>query len=136
MMRARTALLPAIVLLTAIPARAQNADPAAGAPAGAYELDGDHARLVARVHVGFWRYPMTFSSLSGSFGYDPANWRSTRVEITVDPRSVTGDRAVVGMLQADKYPVIQFSSTCVRPAGAGRGELTGDLTLHGVPRPA
>eukprot|EP01035_Chromulina_nebulosa_P002886 gene2887-biopygen2411 len=52
---------------------------------------------------------MAVNKLSGSFDYDPANWQSTKVEITVDPRAIDAEnnmfnRTVVGYFEPDKYP--------------------------------
>ena len=38
-------------------------------------------------------------------------------------------------LEVDKYPVITFKSTGVKPAGTDRFTLTGDLTIKGNTRP-
>ncbi len=37
---------------------------------------------------------------------------------------------------AAKYPVMNFTSTKVSPAGAGQAVVVGNLTLHGVTQPA
>jgi polyisoprenoid-binding protein YceI len=123
-------------------ADAQSRDPVK-VPAGEYALDPRHASLIVRVvHMGFSHYTMRFTGLSGGFTYDPANWRNTRVQITVDPKSIDTEdngfnKTVAGYFEPDKYPVIQFTSTSLTPAadGEGEGKLAGDLTLHGVTRP-
>lgn len=125
---------------------AAGADPTsrdpAKAPAGSYVLDKRHASLIVKVpHLGgFSRYTMRFNALDGSFAYDPANWQATKVTITVDPKSIDTEdnafnRTVAGYFEPDKYPVIQFDSTALSSDAEGRGQLTGDLTLHGVTKP-
>lgn len=116
-------------------------DPAA-VPAGEYALDPKHASLVIRVpHMGgFSRYTMRFNKLSGSFTYDPPGWQGTRVVISVDPRSIDAadsafSRTIAGWFEPQKYPVILFSSTGLRADADGKGQLTGDLTFHGVTKP-
>jgi polyisoprenoid-binding protein YceI len=111
-------------------------------PAGTYELDPRHAGLVVRVpHLGgFSRYTMRFRAVSGSFTYDPANWQATKVLITIDPKSIDTEdnvfnRTIAGYFEPDKYPVITFTSTALSVDPAGRGQLTGDLNLHGVTKP-
>jgi polyisoprenoid-binding protein YceI len=134
------------VLLLVGATQAAAADPTsrdpAKAPAGTYALDPRHASLVVKVpHLGgFSRYTMRFNKLDGSFSYDPANWQATKVAITVDPRSIDTEensfnRTVAGYFEPDKYPVIQFTSTSVNVAQEGRGQVTGDLTFHGVTKP-
>lgn len=111
-------------------------------PAGTYALDPRHASLIVRTkHLGgFSRYTMRFNKLTGSFTYDPANWQATKVSITVDPRSIDTEdglfnKTVAGYFEPDKYPEIQFISTGLASTEEGKGQLTGDLTLHGVTKP-
>lgn len=112
------------------------------APAGDYALDPKRSSLLIRIPLmgGLSRYAMRFNTLSGDFTYDPTNWRATEVEIIVDPRSIEArnsafSRAVLGYFEPDKYPVIRFRSTSLVADAEGRGQLTGDLTFHGVTRP-
>lgn len=132
--------------LTPLASGAAAADPTtrdpAKAPAGTYALDPRHASLVIKVpHLGgFSRYTMRFNKLSGEFRYDPADWQATRVDITVDPRSIDTEdnifnRTVAGYFEPEKYPAIIFRSTALVADAEGRGELTGDLTFHGVTKP-
>lgn len=133
-----------LAIATAAPANPETTDPGK-APAGVYELDRRHASLVVRVvHMGFSHYTMRFNGLNGSFTYDPADWQATKVVITVDPKSIETtekgfNRTVAGYFEPDKYPAIQFTSTGVKTTseaqGAMTGEVTGDLTFHGVTRP-
>jgi polyisoprenoid-binding protein YceI len=110
-------------------------------PAGSYVLDKKHASLTAKiVHMGFSHYTLRFNGLDGDFTYDPANWQATKVNFTVDPKSVdTNDPAfnkqIAGYFEADKYPSITFVSTAVQGGADGKGTVTGDLTFHGVTKP-
>lgn len=136
-----------IVMLAALAASgAAAADPTtrdpAKAPAGDYALDPRHASLVVKIpHMGgFSRYTMRFNKLQGSFAYDPAAWQNTKVVIAVDPKSIDTEdglfnKTVAGYFEPDKYPVIRFDSTGLTAAAEGRGQLTGDLTFHGVTKP-
>ena len=140
----RPALIAFALVLLATGAAA--ADPTtrdpAKVPAGEYALDPRHASLVIRVpHLGgFSRYTMRFNKLSGSFSYDPASWQATKVVISVDPRSIDTEdngfnRTVAGYFEPEKYPVILFSSTELTADAEGKGQLSGDLTFHGVTKP-
>ncbi|MCW2573960.1 MAG: polyisoprenoid-binding protein [Frankiales bacterium] len=111
-------------------------------PAGTYVLDKRHASLIAKIpHMGgFSRYTLRFTGLSGETTVDPANWRTSKITVTVDPRSAdTGDtgfnKQIAGFLGADKYPAIVFASTGLTGGEDGQGQLTGDLTFNGVTRP-
>jgi polyisoprenoid-binding protein YceI len=110
-------------------------------PAGSYVLDKKHASLTVKiVHMGFSHYTLRLDGLDGSFTYDPANWQQTKVNFTVDPKSVdthdlSFDKQIAGYFEADKYPVITFVSTAVAGGADGKGTVTGDLTFHGVTKP-
>jgi polyisoprenoid-binding protein YceI len=138
--------VPIAFALALLATGAAAADPTsrdpAKVPAGEYVLDPRHASLVIRVpHMGgFSRYTMRFNKLSGGFTYDPANWQAAKVTISVDPKSIDTEdngfnRTVSGYFEPDKYPVILFSSTGLTADAEGKGQLTGDLTFHGVTKP-
>ena len=144
----RRAFVAAVLALAVSPlaSGAAAADPTtrdpAKAPAGVYALDPRHAALLIKIpHLGgFSRYTMRFNKLSGSFTYDPASWQATKVEISVDPKSIDTEdsifnRTVAGYFEPDKYPVILFSSTSLMADADGKGKLAGDLTFHGVTKP-
>ncbi|MFL5297356.1 MAG: YceI family protein [Phenylobacterium sp.] len=144
----RGAVLTLVLCLALAPALAgpalanpTNQDPAK-VPAGQYALDKRHASLVVKIaHMGgFSRYTLRFDALDGGFTYDPANWQATKVTFTVDPKSVdTNDPAfnkqIAGYFETDKFPAISFASTAVQGGQDGKGQISGDLTLHGVTKP-
>jgi polyisoprenoid-binding protein YceI len=119
---------------------APNRDPVKAA-AGTYQLDPHHAALIVRVlHMGYSHYTMRFRGVTGGFTYDPAAWQTTKVSMSVDPKSVdtedeTFNKTVAGYFEPDKFPTIEFASTELKPTADGEGDLTGDLTLHGVTKP-
>jgi polyisoprenoid-binding protein YceI len=131
----------ALTLAGASAARPASRDPAK-VPAGTYVLDARHASLIVKIpHLGgFSRYTLRFDKLAGSFTYDPADWRDTKVTIQVDPGSIdTGDpkfdRQIEGYFDLTRYPAITFVSTAVQADAEGQGTVTGDLTFHGVTKP-
>ena len=119
-------------------------------PAGHYVLDKSHASLTAKVrHMGFSNYTLRFTRLDAEYRYDPAQPAAAKLSVTVDPASLdtatgadafglkfdkelTGD----GWLEAAKHPAITFVSTAVDIGDGQHGKVTGDLTIHGVTRPA
>jgi len=127
-------------LVSAAPANPETTDPAR-VPPGVYELDPRHASLIVRVvHMGFSHYTMRFRTIAGSFTYDPADWQHTKVDISVDPKSIDTaesafNRTVAGYFDPDRFPVIAFTGNGLKPTGDAEGELAGDLTFHGVTRP-
>lgn len=142
-MRRRVLIALAISVLASGAAAADptTRDPAK-APAGVYELDPRHAGLIVKVpHMGgFSRYTMRFRAVSGSFTYDPTSWQATKVTITIDPKSIDTEdnifnRTVAGYFEPEKYPTITFTSTGMTADSTGKGQLSGDLNLHGVTKP-
>jgi polyisoprenoid-binding protein YceI len=139
-----------IVMFAALAAQAASGGAAAAdpttrdpvkVPAGSFALDPRHASLVVKIpHMGFSHYTLRFNKLDGAFTYDPANWQATKVTITVDPKSVDTEdnifsKTVAGYFEPDKYPTITFTSTGLTSDAEGHGQLTGDLTMHGVTKP-
>lgn len=137
------ALALGLSLAGAALANPTNRDPAQ-LPAGQYVLDDKHASLTAKLaHMGgFSNFTLRFDKLDGGFTYDPANLAATKVTITVDPASIhtgiaTFDKQLLGQtfLNAAQYPKMSFVSTAVTAGPDGRGQVTGDLTFHGVTKP-
>ncbi len=135
------AFLGALAASNAAAADPTSRDPAK-VPAGDYAMDPRHASLIVKIpHMGgFSRYTMRFNKLEGAFTYDPGSWQGTKVLIKVDPKSIDTEdnlfnRTVAGYFEPEKYPVIQFASTGLVSDGEGHGQLTGDLTFHGVTKP-
>ena len=114
-------------------------------PAGAYTVDKVHTSLIFRVsHLGFSTYTGRFTRLDADLKFDPANFAASRVNVTIDPRSIEADNAPSGFLQmlagkdwldADQFPEMTFKSKSVQITGAGTFRVQGELTLHGVTRP-
>ena len=118
---------------------------AAPVPAGAYAVDKAHTSLIFRVsHLGFSTYTGRFTRLDANLQFDPANVAASRVNVTIDPRSIEADNAPSGFMQtlagkdwldADRFPEMSFRSRSVEVTGANTFRLRGELTLHGVTRP-
>jgi len=118
------------------------------APAGTYDLDLDHTSVVFRVsHMGLSHYTARFTKADGKLAFDPANPAAQSVTATIDAGSLATaypDPAKFDFdaqiekefLDTAKYPQIAFRSTKVEPTGANTARVTGDLTLHGVTKPA
>ncbi|WP_174299745.1 YceI family protein [Caulobacter sp. S45] len=114
----------------------------AAAPAGAYALDPAHTSVILKVsHLGLSSYTFRMSGVRGGFSFDPARPEASKLQVEIDSASVdTGDPAfnhqiAEDVLGASKYPTISFVSNAVKPEREGRGEVVGDLTLHGQTHP-
>src|SRR5512146_259483 len=124
-------ILIALILVIAVPLAAS---------ADTWQIDPGHTS------VGFTVRHMTISSVRGQFdkvagtitanGNDPA---SVVIEATIDTASIDtrsvdrdADLKSANFLDVAKYPAMTFKSTRVEPAGPGKFNVVGDLTLHGV----
>jgi len=142
----RLATLAALTLAAYAPfAAALDQNAAAAVPKGAYEIDKVHTSLVFRVsHLGFSTYTGRFTSIDAKLDFDPARLAASRVNVTIDPRSIQADNAPSGFLDslagkdwldAGQFPAMSFRSTRVEVAGKDSLRVHGSLTLHGVTKP-
>jgi polyisoprenoid-binding protein YceI len=147
-MRPATLAIPALfgilALSLAAPVAAQELRTidSGAAPAGAYTLDPAHSSVTMRVsHFGLSYATLRFNRLEATLNYDPSHPEASRLEVVVDPASIdAGDETLSRQIAADlfetgKFPQIRFVSTTVKPTIEGRGQVTGNLTFHGVTRP-
>jgi polyisoprenoid-binding protein YceI len=111
------------------------------AVAGKYKVDPTHTGLVARVpHLGFSYSVFRFQAVAGTLLWDPANPGADKLEVTVDPKSITtapvdgfsDELAGEKFLNAVKFPAITFTSTAFHPQSATHGTVDGDLVVMGV----
>ena len=110
-----------------------------------YEIDtkGAHAFIQFHIkHLGYSWLVGRFNTFSGEFSYDEADPSTARVAVTIDTASIDSNHAERDrhlrdeeFLDVERYPEARFVSTAYRDLGDGRGELQGELTLHGVTRP-
>ena len=143
----RTAALIATFALATGAAVADEVPAASTAPvpAGAYTIDKAHTSLIFRVsHLGFSTYTGRFTRLDAALQFDPADIASSRVSVSIDPRSIEADNAPSGFMQelagkawldAERFPEMSFRTNSVEVTGPGTFRVNGELTLHGVTRP-
>jgi polyisoprenoid-binding protein YceI len=113
---------------------------AAAAQAGNWQIDPMHSTAQFSVrHLGISTVRGAFTKVSGSAKYDPADPAKTSIDASIEAASVDtrvemrdNDLRSPNFLDAQKYPTITFHSKQVKAAGAGKLEITGDLTIHGV----
>ena len=112
----------------------------AAAQAGSWRIDPNHSAAQFSVrHLGVSTVRGAFMKLSGSASYDPADPSKNSVDVTIDASSVDtrvqmrdDDLRSPNFLDVQKYPTITFKSKQSKSAGAGKLEILGDLTIHGV----
>lgn len=144
-MGARAAGLAAVAaaLAFAAPTAAQSVSTDyASAPGGTYALDPAHTSVTLKVsHLGLSAYTFRLGRAQGALAYDPAHPEAARLDVQIDAGSVdTGDPAfnrqiAEQVLDAAHAPTIRFVSTAIKIGPEGRGQVTGELTLHGQTHP-
>ena len=105
-----------------------------------YQLDPAHSNVQFSVrHLMVSNVRGTFSGVTGTVNYDPANPSAATVEATIDVNSInTNDEKRDGHLKspdffdAAQYPTITFKSKKVEKTGDGSFKVVGDLTIRGV----
>jgi len=111
---------------------------------GNYVLDPTHASLIWSVsHSGLSQYQARFDDISGKLDFNAATPNASRVDIRIDPMSVsTGltefDKTIATdkrYFDATNYPEIRFTSNMIEITGDMTGLVTGDLTFRGVTKP-
>ena len=119
--------------------------PFAAALADNYRIDteGAHASINFKIkHLGYSWLTGRFNHFKGGFSYDPRNPSKTYIEVTVKTASIDSahaerDKHLRGRkyLHVQKYPEATFISTGYKQTSNTSGQLTGNLTLHGVSKP-
>ncbi|WP_133500317.1 YceI family protein [Cognatilysobacter terrigena] len=103
-------------------------------------IDPVHTRvMVAASHAGFSQAMGVASGSHGQVDYDDG-WANAKVDVTVRMQKLDfGDagwnRAVLKLLDADRFTEAHFVSERVTPRDANHAEICGTLTLHGVSKP-
>jgi polyisoprenoid-binding protein YceI len=113
-------------------------------PAGAWELDREHASVTWRVrHLGLSWYTARFDEIDARLSFDPARPEAAELTAVIEAASVsTGDREFDETLRgaawfdASRHPQIVFRSTRIEVTGETTGRVHGTLTVKDVTRPA
>jgi polyisoprenoid-binding protein YceI len=129
----RLGLALLLIPLPAQPAWAASAD---------YQLDPVHTRVMIAVeHAGFSKAIGTVSGSSGHLQFDPDDWTTARLEVSVPlQRLDLGDdkwnQAVLArnLLDVQRFPAATFVSTRIEPIDSRHASVYGLLTLHGIAR--
>ena len=92
--------------------------------------------------MGFSHYTLRFDKISGSLDYDPQTRSHPKLTVDIDAKSIDsghpdldGEIASAKFFDAARYPAITFAADELVEHGDGAGDLTGQLTFHGVTRP-
>lgn len=114
---------------------------------GNYKLDPAHASVTWSLkHAGLSNYTARFNTISGSLDFDPKNPQNSKVDIVIDPASIsTGDAEFdkeiaykSNYFNAEKFTQIRFVSTSIIKTGGNtgdnKGQVIGELTFLGQTR--
>lgn len=105
-----------------------------------YRLDPVHTRILFAVsHAGFSHALGTVSGSSGTLVFDPQDWSSAKLSVSVpmsriDLGDADWNRAASarGLLDVAEHPVATFVSSRIEPKDPQHASVCGTLTLHGV----
>ena len=108
-----------------------------------WQLDPAHsAAQFAVKHMGISTVRGTFTKLSGTAHYDPADMKNNSVDVVIDAASVDSrvemrdnDLRSDHFFDVQKYPTITFKSGKFEVAGEGKLKVRGDLTIRGITKP-
>jgi len=110
------------------------------AQSGTWQIDPNHSSAQFSVrHLGVSTVRGAFTKVSGSATYDRANPAHTTLNASIEANSVDtrverrdNDLRSPNFLDVQKYPTITFQSKQAKADGAGKLQVIGDLTIHGV----
>jgi polyisoprenoid-binding protein YceI len=112
------------------------------APKGKYKVDPSHTSVLFCIrHNGISDYCGRFDNVSGSLSFNGSQPEKSTLSVDIDVNSLdTPSDKLDGELKTSffetaKFPTATFKSTTIKVTGKNEGEITGDLTLHGVTKP-
>lgn len=137
-------ILAALLAMAATPAFAQMPPPPTRDPAkvegGSFAIEPMHTRVLFSVnHLGFTTYYGDFTGVSGTLEFQPKAPVTSALSVSIPIATVSTTNAKLDgelkgnqWLDATAFPTATFKSTKVVVTGHDEGQVTGDLTLHGV----
>lgn len=131
-----------VLALAVVALAAAFAGPAQAEPQ-AYRLDPVHTRVMFAIsHAGFSDALGTVSGSTGTLWFDPDDWRSARLDVSVPvSRLDLGDAKwnaaslAPNLLDGQRHPDARFVSDAIEPLAPDRARVCGQLTLRGTTAP-
>lgn len=133
----KTVTIGALSLLALIAGTTANAE----ADKGNYKIDPIHSQALFTVgHLGVAKLTGRFDSVKGELSVDGAGG-SVKAEIdiaSVNTNFADRDKHLRSpdFFNATQFPKMTFDSTSVSMPASGDGTMSGNLSLHGVTKPA
>lgn len=114
------------------------------AHAADYTVDKDHSHVGFTVRHLVSRLPGEFRDFSGEFNFDAKKVQASHAKFAIQTASIFTNnekrdnhlKTAADFFDVAKYPMITFESTKVTAAGKDKYKLAGNMTMHGVTRPA
>jgi len=105
-----------------------------------WQIDPAHTNAEFSVrHMGISTVRGSFTKISGTVQYDPADLSKTAIDATLDATSIDTrnenrdkDLRSPHFFDVEKYPTLTFKSKSAQASAQGKVKITGDLTIHGV----
>ena len=140
-------ILASTLLIASLPALADQKPGAPAMPAAQvqkFNIDNNHTQVTFTYdHFGFSNPSARLEQIKGSIELNQQDWSKSSVAVTMPLAGLhTGVEKLDAHLKsadffdAQKNPDITFKSTKVEKAGSNTLKVTGDLTVHGVTKPA
>lgn len=112
--------------------------------AGTYSFDKVHTQILFFVnHLGFSNSQGEFHDYDGSFTFDAENPENSSVDVTIKTASIDMDDEEwdnhlknKDFFNVTEFPDMTFKSTSIEITGEKTADITGDLTILGVTKPA
>ncbi|HQT26024.1 MAG TPA: YceI family protein [Burkholderiales bacterium] len=112
-----------------------------GNPSGTFKIDPVHSMVEFWIgHLGVSEFPGRFDTITGSFTVDDAHPAGDKVsvEVPIESLDTNFDKRNKDLLGPDFFNAVQFPKMTFTSSSVtlkdGKGELVGNLTLHGVTR--
>lgn len=107
-----------------------------------FQIDPAQSKIDFQVHQFFGTVSGRFTQCSGTIELDREHPEKSSVNAAIRVKSIdTGiTKRDAHLLSAEffnaaQFPTITFQSRSVKRTGADRGDIVGDLTMHGMTRP-
>ena len=115
---------------------------AAIAQATDFTIDPAHSSVGFNVRHIVSHVKGQFNEFSGYFSYDPKAPEKSSVDAVIQTKSINtnmdkrdGHLRSPDFFDVEKYPTMTFKSTSAKSSGAGKMDISGTLTIHGVSKP-
>jgi polyisoprenoid-binding protein YceI len=109
-----------------------------------WKVDKAHSRVtftithlaVSDVDGYFKDFDATIVAAKPDFSDAKVNFSANTASISTDNEKRDAHLKSADFFEVEKFPALTFVSTGIKPTGANKYQLTGNLTIHGVTKPA